>query len=119
MHVLEDFYKSNCNRYQMFIIYITEAHAIDVWNIGESAGAINHSHKTIDDRIGCIKKMQKEYDLSIPVFADNMNNEFETKFASWPFRYFATFGNKIIKIGMPDDSAFDLCELFEFVNNYN
>ena len=119
MHVLEDFYKSNCDRYRMFIIYITEAHAVDVWNIGESAGAINYSHKTIEDRIGYIKKMQKEYDLSIPVFADNMDNDFETKFASWPFRYFATFGNKIIKIGMPDDSSFDLCELFDFVNNYS
>lgn len=102
----------------MFIIYITEAHAADVWNIGESAGTINYSHKTIEDRIGYIKKMQNEHNLTIPIFADNMDNDFETKFASWPFRYFATFGKKLIKIGYPDDSAFDLCELFKFVNNY-
>lgn len=102
----------------MFIIYITEAHAADVWNIGESAGTINYSHKTIEDRIGYINKMQKEYDLTIPIYADNMNNDFETKFASWPFRYFVTLGKEIIKIGTPDDSSFDLCELFEFINKY-
>ena len=116
--MLEDFYKSNKNKYNIFIIYIKEAHAIDVWNIGLSAGTLNYEHKTIDDRIHCIKKLQKEYNLSIPIIADNMNDEFETKFASWPFRYFVTVGQKIIKIGMPDDSAFDLCELFEFVNSY-
>lgn len=99
-------------------MYITEAHAADIWNIGESAGAINYSHKNINDRIGYIKKMQNEYNLTVPIYADNMDNEFETKFASWPFRYFATFGNKLINIGMPDDSTFDVCELFEFINNY-
>ena len=67
MHVLEDFYKTNCDKYQMFIIYITEAHAADIWNIGESAGAINYSHKTIEDRIGYIDKMKKEHDLRIPI----------------------------------------------------
>ena len=35
----------------MFIIYINEAHAADVWNIGESAGVINYSHKEIKQRI--------------------------------------------------------------------
>ena len=118
MHVLNDFYKDNFTKYQIFIVYITEAHAVDIWNIGESAGTINYSHKTIEDRIDCIKKLQNEYDLSIPIYADNMNNDFETMFASWPFRYFASFGQKLIKIGMPDDSSFDLCELFKFVSEY-
>ena len=91
---------------------------MDVWNIGESAGTLNYSHKTIRDRINCIEKMRTEYNLTIPIYGDNMNNDFETTFASWPFRYFASFGDKLIKIGMPDDSAFDLCELFDYVKYY-
>lgn len=102
----------------MFVIYITEAHAADVWNIGESAGTINYSHKYISDRIACANKLENEYNLTIPIYADNMNNDFETEFASWPFRYFISFGSKLIKIGMPDDSSFDLCQVFEFADNY-
>lgn len=101
----------------MFIVYINEAHAADIWNIGESAGTINYSHNSIDDRIYCINKFIKTFDLTIPIYADNMENDFETKFASWPFRYFISEGDKLIKVGMPEDSQFDLCEMFEFVLN--
>lgn len=97
------------------MIYITEAHAADVWNIGESAGTINYKHKTIEDRIECIKKFKRAFNVSIPIYADNMNDEFETLFASWPFRYYVIRDNKFIKIGQPEDSEFDICELINFL----
>ncbi len=104
------------NKINMFIVYITEAHASDIWNIGESAGEIVESHKNINDRINCINNLQNKFDLSIPVYADNMNNQFETLYASWPFRYYVIKNNKFIKIGTPDDSQFDICELIQFIN---
>lgn len=100
----------------MFFIYISEAHAADVWNIGMSAGTINYEHKSIQDRIRYINKMKNEHNFNVPIYADNMDNEFESVFASWPFRYFVTIGHRLDKIGEPNDSSFDLCELFEYVN---
>lgn len=46
-----------------------------------------------------------------------MTNEFETKFAAWPFRYFVSKGIKLIKIGLPDDSEFDICEMIAHVKS--
>lgn len=99
----------------MIIVYITEAHAADVWNIGESAGTLNYSHKKLEDRVQCAEKFKKTFDITIPMYVDNMDNEFETKFASWPFRYFVTRGKKLVKIGMPQDSEFEFGELLEFL----
>lgn len=97
------------------MIYITEAHACDVWNIGESAGTINFKHKTIDDRVTCMDKLKTTFNLSIPMYADNMSNDFETEYASWPFRYYVVKNKKLIKIGSPDDSTFDICELLQYI----
>lgn len=102
----------------MFMIYINEAHASDIWNIGESAGYIIQSHKIISDRLNCIKMLHDKYNLAFPVYADNMNNDFERIYAVWPFRYFVIKNSKFIKIGQPNDSEFDICELLNFINNY-
>jgi hypothetical protein len=45
-----------------------------------------------------------------------MNNDFETTYASWPFRYYIVKNNKFLKIGMPFDSEFDFGELLDFLH---
>ena len=117
MGLIKDLYKTNKNKFNIFIIYITEAHATDIWNIGESAGVSNSSHKQISDRIRCAKNLIKEYNMEIPVYCDNMDNTFETQFASWPFRYFITYGKTLVNIGNPVNSEFDFGELLNFINN--
>ena len=69
------------------MVYITEAHAADIWPIGMSAGTINYEHKCIEDRSKCAYKFKSEYDFDIPIYLDNMANEYETKYSCWPFRY--------------------------------
>jgi Iodothyronine deiodinase. len=100
----------------MFIVYITEAHASDVWNIGLSAGTINESHKNINDRIKCAKKFQETFKMNVPIYCDSMKDDFETIYAGWPFRYFVIKDSKLIKIGSPEDSHFDLTILFDFLS---
>jgi len=98
-------------------VYINEAHAADVWNIGESAGAINYSHKNIADRIACAKKLVEEFKLDIPIYCDNMSHDFETKFASWPVRYFVTDeSKKLLLISEPENSELDMTKLFSFLS---
>lgn len=116
MHILNDFYNEYKNRFNIFIIYITEAHAVDVWNIGESAGTINFAHKTIDDRIKCGIKFRDTFKLDVPIYCDNMENEAETYFSGWPFRYYTIDKNKnISNIGQPDDSHFDMISFFSSI----
>lgn len=105
----------NKNKYNILIIYINEAHPADIWNIGESAGTINDSHKKITDRIACAVKFQQEFKLDIPIYADNMENTFEEKFACWPFRFFVIEHNLMKYIGNPEDSTFNICDLFDYL----
>lgn len=114
---MNDFYIKNNSIYNIFIVYINEAHAADIWNIGESAGSINYSHKTLSDRIGYAKKLKEEFKLVIPIYCDNMKDEFETMFAGWPVRYFVSLGKEIQLISEPDNSELDLCKLFEFLTS--
>lgn len=97
----------------IFIIYISEAHAYDVWPIGMSAGTINYSHKKIQDRINCTVKMKNTFNLTIPIYCDNMNDEFQNELACWPFRYFVVHKNKLIHIGQPENSTFELENLMK------
>lgn len=99
------------------MIYINEAHAADVWNIGMSAGTINYSHKTIDDRIKYINKFIDTFNVKYPVYADNIELEesFEHIYASWPFRYYIFENNHIAMIGEPSDSTFDFAPIIDYV----
>ena len=99
------------------MVYISEAHANDVWNIGHSAGDTVNAPICIQDRIDSIIFMKNKYGLTFNIYADNMNNDFENKYCPWPFRYYIIKNNKFIKIGEPDDSQFDICALIEFINN--
>ena len=92
----------------IFIIYISEAHAQDIWPLGKSAGTINYSHKNIDVRINCAKKFKSTFDLTIPIYCDNINNTLRDEFSCWPFRYFVIENNKFTFIGNPENSTFEL-----------
>lgn len=101
----------------MFIIYITEAHATDVWNIGESAGFLIESHKNVEDRLICMDKLKKAFGLTMPIYCDNMNNDFETEYASWPFRYYVIKNGRFLMIFEPSDDQFDVSEMIEFIGS--
>ena len=99
------------------MIYINEAHAVDIWPIGLSAGTINYSHKKIEDRSACANKFISEFSFNIPTYLDSMSNEFANEFSVWPFRYFVInwshqFKSFVFKfIPNPSDSEFDITEL--------
>ena len=116
MHILNDFYQKNNNKFNIFIIYINEAHAADVWNIGESAGAINYSHKELQDRIKYAENFKNEYNLTIPIYCDNINDDFENELACWPVRIFIIFNKKFKLISEPSDSEIDVCVIFDSLN---
>ncbi len=104
------------------MIYINEAHAVDVWPIGLSAGTINYSHKTINDRLQCANKFINTFDFKIPTYLDSMENQFEEEFSAWPFRYYIIEYNNLTSqfvfkyIPDPSESEFDITEIFAHIN---
>lgn len=92
---------------------------MDVWPIGLSAGTINYSHKKIEDRQACAIKFKNEHDFKVSTYLDNMQNDIQNIFASWPFRYFVIDYNHVnnnyifTKIGEPENAEFDLTKVFD------
>ena len=104
-------------------VYISEAHAIDVWNIGLSAGVLNTKHQTISDRSMCATKMIETHDFTIETYLDNMNNDLQNQFSAWPVRYYLIESNnddsvyKFNYIPTPTDSEFDFDILIQKILN--
>lgn len=102
-------------------VYISEAHATDVWPIGDSAGVSNKKHQTIADRAKCATNFVEEYDFSVPTYLDNMNDELRDELAAWPFRFYLISFDMTRQayvfdhIAMPTDAEFDLGILFDLL----
>jgi hypothetical protein len=96
----------------IIFIYIQEAHASDVWPIGKSAGALNKKHKILSNRIQCAEEFRKENGLKMPVYVDNMKDEFEDAFSAWPLRFYILEGNTFEHIPVPRNSSYDWNALF-------
>ena len=102
-------------------VYLSEAHATDVWPIGMSAGVMNKKHITIEDRMTCAMNFVTEYDFDIMTYLDNMNNIFRDELAAWPFRYYLVKYNEMDDnyifehIAMPEDSEFDFSVLLDLL----
>ena len=103
----------------MLFIYISEAHATDVWPIGASAGTDNKKHLTIEDRGQCAQKFIDAFSFAIPTYLDTMEDEVRDSFAAWPFRFFMINHDKsdfrFHHIGYPDDSEFDLLTVLDHI----
>jgi len=97
-------------------IYISEAHANDVWPLGRHVDI--PSHKTFEDRVTSSDILINKYGLNIPVMYDTMTDEFDKKYAVWPERYYIIRNNKMDYIFEPTiDFGFDRSEMENQLNN--
>lgn len=69
-------------------MYIREAHARDVWPIGDAVSQAVDMPRTDRDRCWLAQCMQKELQLDLPCFVDRVDDSFEAHFAPWPFRFY-------------------------------
>ena len=113
--MLSDYSQSIYKNINIVFIYISEAHATDVWPIGLSAGVLNKKHRTLDDRIRCAKDMIHEHHFKVPVYVDNMKNGYRDSYSAWPFRIYGFKMNKIEYISDIKDAQFDISELFDYL----
>ena len=100
------------------MIYIEEAHAIDEWPIGNSAGVINWKHNTLQDRKICAEKMITEHGFEIPVYLDSMDNQFQKNYGCWPFRCIIIDQDNIIQYkSIPKQAEYDFMEIYHYIEN--
>jgi len=81
------------------LVYIAEAHATDVWPLG------NHvclsSHKTIKERENAAQLLVSKYDCKLPILLDSMSDEFDNAFSIWPERYYVLKNNLVEHVFKP------------------
>jgi len=68
------------------LVYIAEAHANDVWPLGKHVDL--PSHQTINDRQKAAMILVNKFGCKVPILLDTMEDQFDTKFAVWPERYY-------------------------------
>jgi len=81
------------------MVYIDEAHANDIWPLGNHIDLPNH--KTISDRTHAASLLKDKFNLQIPVLLDSMTNNFDQEYAVWPERYYFIKNGKLDIIGQP------------------
>ena len=84
-----NFYEKYKNKVNFLTIYTLEAHWVeekendlDGWPIGHDYRI--ERHKNIDDRINMSITFIEEFKWNIPTVVDNMNDDFNKLYASWP-----------------------------------
>ena len=80
-----------------------------------SAGVLNSSHKTLDDRLSCAQNMIKRHNFQIPCYVDDMENSYRDTYSAWPFRIYGFKKGKVFYKSGIDDSEYDPDELFSAI----
>ncbi|CAG8804324.1 15630_t:CDS:2, partial [Dentiscutata erythropus] len=114
-HVLNDIYMRYKTHVDFYMIQIREAHASDVWPIGNIVDV--KEHRTLSDRLTAAHEMVKKTHLEIPVLADTMDNNFLKLYSPWPFRFFVVVDGILKLVGMPKEARYDTTDLVECLNN--
>ncbi|RIB22107.1 hypothetical protein C2G38_2140354 [Gigaspora rosea] len=91
------------------MIQIREAHASDVWPIGNIIDI--KEHKNLTDRLAAAEEMVKATQLKIPVLIDTMDNIFLNLYCPWPFRFFIVVDGILKLVGMPKEAHYDTTDL--------
>ncbi|CAG8555950.1 8934_t:CDS:2 [Cetraspora pellucida] len=108
-HVLNDIYDRYWARADFYMIQIREAHASDVWPIGNIVDV--KEHETLSDRLAAADEMVKATKLKIPVLADTMKNIFLKLYCPWPFRFYVVVDGILKLVGMPKEACYDTTDL--------
>ncbi|GBB84243.1 hypothetical protein RclHR1_10870004 [Rhizophagus clarus] len=108
-HVLNDIYSLYKKKIDFYMIQIREAHASDVWPIGNIVEV--KEHRTLEERLAAARKMIEGTKLEIPVLADTMDNNFLKLYSPWPFRFFVIKDGILKLVGMPKEARYDTTDL--------
>ncbi|CAG8441450.1 4279_t:CDS:2 [Acaulospora morrowiae] len=114
-HVLNDIYTRYKAQVDFYMIQIREAHASDVWPIGNIVDV--KEHRTLSDRLTAAREMVEKTQLKIPVLADTMDDSFLKLYSPWPFRFFIVIDGILKLVGMPKVAHYDTTDLVKCLDD--
>lgn len=90
MPALNALYDRYRNDVEFFIVYIQEAHPVDLWqmSINEKEQVLVHSTKTFDERLAAAGTCQLKLGLKIPALVDQPDDAVERAYTGWPDRLY-------------------------------
>jgi len=92
---LEEMNQKYSSRGVVFLaVYITEAHARDEWPCGKSLSFCDQP-KTNEERCHLANLAKDKCSISFPYLVDTIENQFETTYAAWPFRFYGFLNGKL------------------------
>jgi hypothetical protein len=78
-----------------------------------------NQHKTMEERLFSAKTLLRDCVMSSELvsncYADPINNDFESSYASWPFRFWVLDQSSVRFKPMPQNSTYDLKELDDYL----
>lgn len=89
------FYNSFKNIYNIFFVYILQAHSNDC-KVGKFSH-INQPTQLVDLQ-KLAQKFISDYKIDVPVYLDSMDNSFNTAFAPWPHKSYIIDQGKLIYV---------------------
>ena len=112
MNDYQTFYETYSSIADIYIVYILEAHFVEKDEEGNFTGGwpIGYQYnygqtKTIEERKKMVDLLIDEYHPTIPIFIDNMNNDFQNAYHPWPDRAYVFLNNKIKYIARTNDDG--------------
>jgi len=86
---METLFKTYKDVAEIFIVYISEAHASDdSWPVGYAKEMGIKEHTNFGERCAVAEKLVKDKKLTIPCLIDNMDNQAADAYQGWPDRVF-------------------------------
>ena len=86
---MEQLYQDHKDVAEFFMVYISEAHAIDdSWPMPLAKEKGIREHKTFGERCSVAKRLLSDKNLTIPCLADNIDNTVQDAYQAWPDRIF-------------------------------
>jgi len=87
---MEKMYKKYKDEAEFFIVYISEAHPSNGWQVGanERSSVVFEEPTKIEERVAIANTCVNKLNLSLPCLIDDMKGTAEKSYAGWPDRYF-------------------------------
>jgi len=101
------------DKVEWLTIYLKEAHAQDVWPLGQHV-CVN-DHKTSDDRIAVAKRFVETYKWQLPMITDCLEDEFLYTYLAHPERFYAFFDGKMMFKAQPKNAYFPVSDLRDWL----
>ena len=108
-----------CDRAVFAFVYILEAHASDEWPVPCSSADILQHTSTLDRALAA-RRLQVEYPLHprLNLLLDNTENEFNSTYASWPFRYWIIRNGRVELKLMPEGDQTSMKPLEDWLRGH-